>query len=43
MELSKSRKNIIYLGCCLLTSTIMLSAMGLNNTMFAILAQMNGL
>lgn len=43
MELSKGRKNIIYLGCCLLTSTVMLSAMGLNNTMFAILAQMNGL
>lgn len=43
MELSKSKKNIIYLGCCLLTSTVMLSAMGLNNTMFAILAQMNGL
>ena len=43
MQLSNQRKNLIYFGCCLLTATVMLSSMGLNNTMFAILTQMNGL
>lgn len=43
MDLNTSKKNIIYLGCILMVSTIQLSAMGLNNTMYAILTRMDGL
>lgn len=43
MELAKGKKNSIYVGCCLLMASIMLSAMGLNNTMFKILEHMGGL
>lgn len=43
MELSNSKKNIIYLGCILMVATIQLSAMGLNNTMYSILTRMDGI
>lgn len=43
MDMTNSKRNIVYLGCCLLCTTIMLSAMGLNNTMFALLENMGGL
>lgn len=41
--MTNAKRNIVYIGCCLLCTTIMLSAMGLNNTMFALLENMGGL
>lgn len=43
MKLDKSKKNRIYFGCALLCLSVQLSSMGLNNTMYAILTNMNGL
>lgn len=42
MELSKSKKTAIYIGCILLMATVQLSAMGLNNTMYILMEQMGG-
>lgn len=42
MELTQSKKRIILVGCTLLMMTVQLSAMGLNNTMYVLMAQMNG-
>lgn len=43
MGTTNSKKTLVYIGCCLLCATIMFSAMGLNNTMFALLENMGGI
>ena len=42
MELTQNKKRSILLGCVLLMMTVQLSSMGLNNTMYVLMAQMNG-
>lgn len=43
MEITKTKKNLVYFGCILVALSVQLSAMGLNNTMYVILQKMNGL